>query len=211
MSEVLNKAIVLSLNSKWQPINHYTVRKAITSLTSGLEDQPPLLALDLNYVIGENGEPDTEKLTYACPTAWADWIQLPVRPWDDFVQAHRGLRIRVPTVVIAPNYNGMPMYTPRPNSKSIFERDGGVCQYTNKYVGRRHGNLDHVISKDNGGKDTFENLVWCDAKVNSAKGNRHNHEVGLKLIRKPYAPKSVPRCVIMKEVKHPSWKHFLIK
>jgi hypothetical protein len=207
MSDVLNKTIVLALNKLWQPINHYSVKKAVTSLTSGVDGAPPLLALDLDFVLDENGEP-TDRLLKAHPTSWDDWIKLPVRPWDLAIQTGRG-QIRVPTVVIACNYSGMPDYTPRPNSKSIFERDGGVCQYTGEYIGR-NGNLDHVIPRDKGGKDTFENLVWCKPKVNSMKGNRLNHEVGLRLLRQPVAPKKVPRMAIMREARHPSWKHFLV-
>lgn len=213
MSEVLNKTIVLALNKRWQPINHYTVKQAVKSMTSGVDGAPPLLALDLDFVLDENGEP-TDRLLKAHPTSWDDWIKLEVRPWDLFIQTSmrgdtpNGGRIRVPTVVIACNYDGMPDYTPKPNSKSIFERDGGVCQYTGEYIGR-NGNLDHVIPRDKGGKDTFENLVWCKPKVNSAKGNRLNHEVGLKLLRQPFAPKKVPRSAVMTKANHPSWKHFL--
>jgi hypothetical protein len=214
MSEVLNKVIVLALNKLWQPINHYTVKKAVTSMTSGVDGQPPLLALDLDYALDENGLP-TDKLTQAHATAWDDWVLLPIRPWDLFIQtscgaaAINGGRIRVPTIVIAHNYAGMPDYTPRPNSKSIRERDGGVCQYSGEFIGAA-GNLDHVIPRDKGGKDTFENLVWCKPKINSDKGNRLNHEAGLTLRRKPVAPKKVPRMAIMKDIKHPSWKHFLV-
>jgi len=213
MSEVLNKVIVLSLNSGWQPIGHYTVKKAIKSMTSGLDGQPPLKALDLDYNLDENGEPD--KLIQSVPTVWEDWVKLPVRPWEEYIQTNNRDfgentgRIRVPTIVVACNFSGMPMYTPRPNGKSIRLRDGGICQYTGEFVGNK-GNLDHVIPRDKGGKDTFENLVWCKQKINSDKGNRLNHEVGLKLLRKPVAPKSLPRSVIMKDVKHRSWKDFLI-
>ena len=214
MSEVLNKTIVLALNKLWQPINHYTVKKAITSLTSGLAGEPPVYALDLDFVLDENGEP-TDKLTKAHPTAWEDWVQLPIRPWDLFIQtsfregAPNGGRIRVPTIVVACNYAGMPDYTPRPNSKSIRERDGGICQYSGEFVGSA-GNLDHVVPRDKGGKDTFENLVWCKTKINSDKSNKLPHEAGLTLIRKPVAPKKVPRCAMMRDIKHPTWRHFLI-
>jgi 5-methylcytosine-specific restriction endonuclease McrA len=215
MSEVLNKVIVLALNSAWQPINHYTVKKAIKSMTSGLDGQPPLKALDLDYELDENGEPNTDKLIQSHPTLWEDWVQLPVRAWDEFIQTNNRDfgentgRIRVPTVVVACNYSGMPQYTPRANARTIRLRDGGICQYSGEFVGNK-GNLDHVIPRDKGGKDTFDNLVWCKQKINSDKGNRYNHEAGLKLLRKPIAMPSLPRSVVMKDVKHPSWKNFLI-
>jgi hypothetical protein len=208
MSEVLNKTIVLALNALWQPIHHYTVQKAVKSMTSGLDGQPPLLALDMEFVLDEHGQP-TEKISTFQALAWDDWIQLPVRPYDLFIQTGRG-KIRVPTIVVARNFKGMPEYSPRPNSKSIRERDGGVCQYTGEYVGK-DGNLDHVVPRDKGGRDTFENLVWCKKKVNSDKGNKLPHEAGLTLRRKPVAPKKVPRFVVMREVKHPTWKHFLLQ
>jgi hypothetical protein len=38
--------------------------------------------------------------------------------------------VRVPTVIVAANYAKVPLRRPRFGARGIWERDGGVCQYT---------------------------------------------------------------------------------
>jgi 5-methylcytosine-specific restriction endonuclease McrA len=199
---VLDKAIVLKLNASWQVIGHATVKQSVVSMLSESNGEPPVLALDIEY--DENGD-----VLYMNPTEWKDWINLPVREGDFYIQM-KDRRVRVPTVTVARNFAEMPLKSPRLSNSTIFERDKGVCQYTGEYVGKHGGNLDHVVPRDRGGRDSFENLVWCKRELNSRKGNRLNEEAGLKLIRKPVAPKGVPACATIKEAKHPDWKHFLL-
>ena len=69
--------------------------------------------------------------------------------------------------------------------------------------------LDHVVPRDRGGRDSFENLVWSKKEINSAKANRLPHEAGLRLIRRPKAPAPLPAAAAISEPKHPDWRHFL--
>ena len=101
------------------------------------------------------------------------------------------------------------MRQPRLCSASIFERDGGRCQYTGEFVGREGGNLDHVVPRARGGRNTFENLVWAKKHINSVKADRLPSEAGLRLIRQPSAPKKVPASTTIREVRHPDWSHFI--
>jgi 5-methylcytosine-specific restriction endonuclease McrA len=84
-----------------------------------------------------------------------------------------------------------------------------VCQYTGEQVGWDEGNLDHVVPRDRGGRDSFENLVWSRRDVNSRKANRLPHEAGLRLIRPPSAPKPRPVAAMLGTPRHPDWRHFL--
>jgi hypothetical protein len=102
----------------------------------------------------------------------------------------------------------MPMTEPRLSREAIYERDAGVCQYTGEFVGRS-GNLDHVVPRARGGRDSFENLVWSKRRVNSEKPDRLPSEVGLRLIRSPRAPKRVPVSTTITEIRHPDWQHFI--
>ena len=119
------------------------------------------------------------------------------------------MKIRVPTVIIATQFSKMPMKQPRLCSASIYERDGGRCQYTGEFVGREGGNLDHVVPRARGGRNTFENLVWAKKHINSAKADRLPSEAGLNLIRAPSAPKRVPASATIREARHPDWIHFI--
>ena len=63
--------------------------------------------------------------------------------------------------------------------------------------------------RDRGGRDSFENLVWSKKEINSLKANRLPHEAGLRLLRKPAAPKPLPVAATVREARHPDWRHFL--
>jgi 5-methylcytosine-specific restriction endonuclease McrA len=204
---LLDKPIVLALNSAWQVIGHRTVRQAIVALTGGDRENPPAVGLDIAYPRVDDGW-DFDRPVYLNPVKWDDWIALPVRAFD-FSISSATLRIRVPTVIIATQFSKMPMKQPRLCSASIYERDAGRCQYTGEFVGREGGNLDHVVPRARGGRSTFENLVWAKKHINSVKADRLPTEAGLRLIRQPSAPKKVPASTTIREARHPDWSHFI--
>jgi len=206
-TSILEKPIVLALNSAWQVIGHRTVRQAIVALTGGDRDNPPALGLDISYPkVGEVGW-NFDRPLYLNPLKWEDWLALPIRDFD-FTISTAKQQVRVPTVIVTSHYSKMPMTEPRVSRETIYSRDGGVCQYTGEFIGRE-GNLDHVIPKAQGGRNTFENLVWSKPRLNSLKADRLPHEAGLKLIRQPRAPKKVPVSTTIREAKHPDWLHFI--
>lgn len=205
---IANKAIVLQLNGNWQPIDIKTVSDAFVAMTSeGTE--PSALALDIEYGKKEDGTYDFSSPTYMNPVGWKDWKNLPIRDYDLSIRTPT-MEIRVPTILIAPNFRRMPTKKASPTSNNIFERDGGVCQYTGRKIKKSEGNLDHVIPRSKGGTSTWENLVWSDRSINSKKGNSLNHEVGLKLLNTPKAPPAKPLSFFITEAKHPTWSHFLL-
>ena len=207
-SNHLDKPIVLSLNRAWQVIGHRTVKQALVALNGGGDNLPPALGLDITYPKTDDGSWNFDRPIFLNPASWAEWIKLPIREFD-FVVNTPNLSIRVPTVIIATQFNKMPMRIPRANRQAIFERDGGVCQYTGQYVGKGGGNLDHVVPRDRGGRDTCENLVWATKEVNSFKANRLPHEAGLRLLRRPKTPAPLPATAVIREARHPDWRHFL--
>lgn len=70
--------------------------------------------------------------------------------------------------------------------KNILKRDGHRCQYCGQ---KRHPlTVDHVIPKNNGGSDSWENLVCACARCNNLKGQRTPEEAGLALQRQPRRP-----------------------
>ncbi len=210
MSDLLDKPIVLSLNRAWQVIGHRTVKQALVALNGGSGDITAALGLDITYAQRADATWDFDRAIGLQPLAWAEWIKLPVREFD-FAINTPNLRLRVPTVIICPNFDQMPVRTPRLSRQAIFERDGGICQYTGKFVGKHGGNLDHVIPRHRGGRDTFENLVWAKREINSYKANRLPHEAGLKLIRRPRAPAPLPFSETLQTNRHPDWKHFITR
>ncbi|MDF9832793.1 5-methylcytosine-specific restriction endonuclease McrA [Ereboglobus sp. PH5-5] len=212
MTPLLDKPLVLSLNRSWQVIGHRTVRQALVALNGGdpsaASALPPALGIDIAYEQHADGTWDFSQPLYLNPLAWDDWLALPVRDFDLTVNTPRQA-VRVPTVMIATNYAKMPVRMPRLTREAIYERDGGVCQYTGEYVGRGNGNLDHIVPRSRGGRDTFENLVWAKREINSLKADRLPHEAGLRLLRRPQTPRPLPASALVREARHPDWRHFI--
>lgn len=199
---VLDKQLTLMLNKSWLCVGYLTVRKSLVAL-SGADEDHHVQALDMTFDEWGN-------LLYANPVPWDEWVALPIRDGDFYVQTHKG-QIRVPTVVITKLFNKMPMRKPTVSSKSIYERDGGMDQYTGKPVSRSRASLDHVMPRSRGGRDVFTNLVLCDKDINSQKADKTPEEAGLTLIRKPVEPKAVPASVTIQHPHHSDWKPFLVR
>src|SRR5688572_7834499 len=157
---ILNKAIVLKLNSLWQRIGYTTVADAFVSMSPGDGYVEPALAMDITKDVNGN-----ESLI---PTKLEDWLKLPVREEDLWVTTKHG-KVRAPTVIINPTYGEVEFVDPPLCFESLWKRDNGTCQYTGKKLTRAEANIDHVIPKDQGGQDTWENMVICHVPVNSFK------------------------------------------
>lgn len=212
MSTIANKLICLNLNASWQPVGFKTVKDAIIDLCgSEVDGKPTSLALDIDYELNDNGEPNLSEPKIMTPVSWSEWIKLPIRSWDLVIHSAH-MSIRVPTVIIATNFNKMPVksFRGKPSKDAIYTRDAGICQYTGKKIDRNNATVDHVVPRSKGGEDTWTNLVLCSRDINSKKGNRMNTEVGLKLIKQPVAPQPVPVSALIREAKHKDWEHFLM-
>jgi 5-methylcytosine-specific restriction endonuclease McrA len=174
MSDVLQKTTVLVLNRHWQAVGVKTPMDAFGMMSAG-----NATALDMK---------GTEELR---PVSWEEWLRLPVREGDNSIGTVHG-RVRVPTVLVLARFDRVPKRRPKFCAKAIWERDGGVCQYTGRKLRPGEGNIDHVVPVSRGGGSTWENCVLADRKVNSRKGSKLPEEAGLSLLRKPFVPKEVP-------------------
>lgn len=81
----------------------------------------------------------------------------------------------------------------RPSRHDIWERDKHTCQYCGKALELSDMSWDHVIPQDQGGKNTWYNLVCSCSKCNTKKKNRTPEEANMRLIQKPYIPMNVKR------------------
>ena len=213
MNTVANKLICLNLNAHWLPCGFKTVKDAIVDLCGGdVGGKPTSMALDIDYNVLDNGEPDFSDAKIMNPVTWSEWIKLPIRSWDLTINSP-SMTIRVPTVIIAVNYSKMPVkhFKGKPSNDAIYTRDNGSCQYSGKKLTREEFTIDHIIPRSRGGTDNWTNVVGCSKDINSKKGNRLNSEVGLKLLKNPTVPQPVPVYVLIKKAKHEDHNHFISK
>ena len=91
--------------------------------------------------------------------------------------------------------------------KNILKRDNYTCQYCGaKGVPMT---TDHVIPREKGGQDSWENLVCACMKCNSKKGNRTPKEAGMKLLRKPKKPYFFFIIHKLTRIPDARWKNYL--
>lgn len=202
-NSVLNQK-VLQLNTNWQPIGIITVKTAIEDMNSKYH---PKKALKIEY-FDENNFLDFSKPSEIIPLSWDQWTKINPRVFDEDIIRSPRLILRVPTVVIVPNYRKMPIKTFRSTKRNIYERYKGRCAYTNKYLSYKVATLDHVQPRSKQGLNSWNNLVLADPEINRKKGNRTPEEAGLILLYKPSEPKPVPASIMIRE-EHIDWSFFI--
>ena len=69
--------------------------------------------------------------------------------------------------------------------------------------------MDHVLPKNRGGEDTWENLVVACQKCNRKKGNRTPAEAKMPLNRKPAKPNKIHYFQKFIHDKQVAWKPYL--
>lgn len=75
---------------------------------------------------------------------------------------------------------------------NVYTRDGFRCQYCGKKYIMKHLNYDHVVPRSQGGKTTWENIVTSCVRCNSHKDSRTPEQAGMRLLKRPVKPKSLP-------------------
>lgn len=188
----LYKDIVLVLNKNWQAINVKTPADALASMYTG-----SATGLDIK---GEDN---------MVPLKWKEWVNLQVEESDLYVSTIKG-KIKIPKIIILSNYNKIPKKRPNFTMNGVWDRDNGICQYTGKKLKRNEGNIDHIIPKSRGGKSDWNNCVLSHKDINAFKANRTPEEVGLKLIKTPKNPVSMPMSFYIKNTHQiKEWDMFL--
>jgi len=192
MKNILNLP-VLGLNANWQASDVYTVEKALGMMFSGAA---------VGVDISEGG---------MTPVKWKDWVSLPVLDEDDKIGTV-GNPVRVPRIVIAVNYREFKMRKISLNGDNLAKVFGYRCGYTNEFVPKEEGSMDHVVPKDRGGKYEWKNAIYTSKRLNNKKSNKTPEEAGLRVLIPPkVSPEITPakKIVLDHGVRFPEWKAFL--
>jgi 5-methylcytosine-specific restriction endonuclease McrA len=114
------------------------------------------------------------------------------------------LHVDAPSVLRLRNFVKIPHRSHAPlTRRAVFARDEWTCQY----CGAAAENLDHVVPRSRGGAHAWDNVVAACRRCNSRKENRMIDEVGLRLARRPVAPRDGFRLTIGRL--EPEWEPYL--
>lgn len=174
----------LVLNKFYFPVGVEGVEKTFGNIFSG-----SVLPLDIVYDTKTNGDVDLESIEYFNAVKDVnEWLQLPIRDYDEYLQTARG-PVRIPQVVICANYDKI-MFAKVlfPTKHNIYKRDNYTCIYSGKKLSKEDLSVDHIIPRSRGGKDEWNNLAACDRLLNSKKASMTPEEAGMKLRYKPFKP-----------------------
>ena len=93
------------------------------------------------------------------------------------------------------------------NRRNLLKRDHFTCQYCNKPSSPL--TIDHVVPKNKGGIDTWENLVAACIRCNTRKGNSLLKYLDMKLSKKPRKPSKLFHLQTYVNKNQDNWKQYL--
>lgn len=142
--------------------------------------------------------------------SWLEWVEMDTKG-DEYVLTTTRSNVKIPEVVVLSRYDKVFTKNLRLTKRNIYIRDRYKCQYTGKQLNFDEANIDHVIPRAKGGRNTWDNMVVCTKEINSIKGDRTPEEAGLKLIKKPVKPSpDVPHRLFDPKFNMPdSWRKFI--
>ena len=123
---------MLVLNRNWQAIDVKTPAEAFAMMATG-----SATVLDIG--------PGALR-----PVSWQEWLALPMREQDAGVGTARG-PVRSPTVLVLARYARMPRRRLSFSRRGLWQRDGGICQYSGRSLAYDEANIDHVMPRSRGG------------------------------------------------------------
>jgi 5-methylcytosine-specific restriction endonuclease McrA len=114
-----------------------------------------------------------------------------VEEYDEIVYSGHTLVLRMPAVVRLLQKVARRKAV-RFSRMNVLARDNWTCQYCGHKFPTRALNYDHVIPRSQGGKTGWENIVTACYGCNDRKANRTPRQAGMRLLRQPVKPTSLP-------------------
>jgi 5-methylcytosine-specific restriction endonuclease McrA len=197
MSTQMLNSNVLVLNKIYNPIRTITVKDAFCKIFTEAAE----------IITIENGQ--YTSYNFASWAEVSEYKALFESTDEDWINT-TSLKLAVPRVIRLLKYDKSPKLELRLTRKNIYERDAYTCQYCGKTLSTEKLNLDHVIPRSRGGKNTWDNLVCSCITCNRKKKARTPKEAGMYLHIIPYKPKSIPGFKVPQTPKrYKDWDSFI--
>jgi 5-methylcytosine-specific restriction endonuclease McrA len=122
------------------------------------------------------------------------WYLRKVEVLEEYPEAIRApsIMLRTPAVVRLTGGSVSTKHKVRFSRINVYLRDGFRCQYCGEQKPMDGLNYDHVVPRVRGGRTAWENIVTSCYACNDRKGSRTLAQAGMKLLRRPYKPHSLP-------------------
>jgi len=167
---------VLVLNSSYMPIYVTSIKRTFKLL---FKDKAEVISVEDGHFSSYNFNSWEEVSLYQKAT------------WDKYGKyeyfSHNENILGIPKVIRLTGYNKVPIKV-KLTRRNVILRDNHECQYCGKKFTLANLNIDHVLPKSKGGKNSWENLTCSCIKCNSHKRNRTPKQANMRLLSKPKKP-----------------------
>lgn len=180
------KQEVLKLNKGFAPLGTSNWKSIFVDIVAGAA-----YPVDVSYYQDKHGDTDLSKVeSLQVIKTFEEWAELPIRPYDEYVNSP-SKRFRIPPIVVCANFDKIiHKKVLFPTKNNIWKRDNFQCCYSGEKLTKDTISTDHVIPKSRGGDNSWGNLVSCRKDINVFKADRTPQEAGLKMLYKPYKPEN---------------------
>ena len=97
---------------------------------------------------------------------------------------------QLPAVIVLKNIVKYRFTEVSAKKRNVFWRDANQCQYCGGHFNIKELTVDHIIPKSRGGPNSWGNLTTSCTRCNQKKGARTPEEADMKLLNKPFKPKT---------------------
>lgn len=141
------------------------------------------------------------------------WVSSTCNPAGREIIRSISVSFGIPEIIVLSLFDRLPKKEIKFTRQNIFERDGYTCQYCSHRFDSKELNLDHVIPREKGGKNSWDNVVTSCIRCNSKKANKLPHQAKMYPVKEPKAPRWRPfMCLAEKTARrkvYASWQNFL--
>jgi 5-methylcytosine-specific restriction endonuclease McrA len=141
---------------------------------------------------------------------WLGKVEV-VRSYDRVIRSV-SFRVALPAVVRLLRFVRKKRQPLSFSRKNLFGRDENTCQYCRQRLDTSELTYDHVLPRSRGGKTEWTNIVTCCVDCNRKKGGRTPEQAGMRLIKQPRRPDTLPTHVtitISMNTAPEAWRDFL--